>query len=83
MLDKTLAAFREAGAEIVDLKDILTTAKINSLTSGIDTNTFEYDLNKYLYEKGDAAEYKTVKAMDDVISYGTMHMYLVKLTADY
>lgn len=82
MLDQTLETLKAAGAEIVDISDILTTEMINSLTSGINSETFEYDLNKYLSLKGDAAEYKTVSEM---LSYGSsnMQMYLEKLAADY
>ena len=83
MLDNTLAIFEGAGAEIVDLSGILTTGMINSITSGIYTDTFEYDVNKYLYEKGDAATYKTVSEMLAYNPGGTMHMYLSNLTADY
>ena len=83
MLDNTLAIFEGAGAEIVDLSGILTTGMINSITSGIYTDTFEYDVNKYLYEKGDAAPYKTVSEMLAYNPGGTMHMYLSNLTADY
>ena len=83
MLDSTLDNLRAAGAEIVDLSSILTPGVIENLSSGIYTDTFEYDVNKYLNEKGDAAEYKTVKALTQNNYGGTMHMYLGNLTADY
>lgn len=83
MLEQTFEILKEAGAEIVDISGILTTGMINSLTSGMNTDTFEYDLNRYLNDKGDAAEYKTVNAMEQVYNDGTLHMYLDKLTADY
>ena len=83
LLDNTIAMLEEAGAEIVDLSGILTTGMIDSITAGIYTDTFEYDVNKYLNEKGDAATYKTVSEMLTYNPGGTMHMYLSNLTADY
>ncbi len=83
LLDNTIARLEEAGAEIVDLSGILTTGMIDSITAGIYTDTFEYDVNKYLDEKGDAATYKTVSEMLTYNPGGTMHMYLSNLTADY
>ena len=83
MLDKTLETLEAAGAEIVDLSDVLSTGVIDSITAGIYTDTFEYDVNKYLNEKGDAATYKTVSEMLAYNPDGTMHIYLSNLTADY
>ncbi len=83
MLDNTLAILEGAGAEIVDLSGTLTTGMIDSITAGIYTDTFEYDVNKYLDEKGDAATYKTVSEMLAYNPGGIMHMYLSNLTADY
>ena len=83
MLDDTIATLREAGAEIVDLSSVLSTGTIDSITAGIYTDSFEYDVNKYLNEKGDAATYKTVSEMLAYNPGGTMHMYLTNLTADY
>ena len=83
MLDRAIACLEEAGAEVVDISDILTTEEIESLTGDLGTETFEYDLNKYLHEKGDAAKYKTVRDLLYSNYDGTMHMYLANLTADY
>lgn len=83
MLDNTIATLEEAGAEVVDLSGTLTTGMITNITSGIYTDTFEYDVNKYLNDKGDAASYKTVGQMLSYNPGGTMHMYLGNLTSDY
>ena len=83
MLDNTIATLEEAGAEVVDLSGTLTTGMIENITSGIYTDTFEYDVNKYLNDKGDAASYKTVGQMLSYNPGGTMHMYLGNLTSDY
>lgn len=83
MLDRTLSVLTDAGAEIVDISDILTTGMIDTITAGIYTDTFEYDVNKYLFEKGEAATYSTVRDMAQYNPGGTMHMYLTKLTQDY
>lgn len=83
MIDEAIANLEEAGAEVVDISDILTTEMIENLTGDIGTETFEYDLNKYLYEKGDAAKYKTVRDLLYSNYDGMQHMYLANLTADY
>ena len=67
MLNRTLANLRKAGAEIVDLSEILPADVYFSYYSGATGDTMEYDLNKYLYEKGDAATYKTMK---DILKSG-------------
>ena len=83
MLETAIANLEGAGAEIVDISDILTTGMIEELTSDINTDTFEYDVNKYLNEKGEAAKYKTVRDMLYSNADGTINMYLGNLTADY
>ena len=83
MIDEAIANLEDAGAEVVDISDILTTEMIENLTGDIGTETFEYDLNKYLYEKGDAAKYKTVRDLLYSNYDGMQHMYLANLTADY
>ncbi len=83
MLDAAVANLEGAGAEVVDISDIMTTGMIEELTADIYTDTFEYDVNKYLYEKGEAAKYKTVRDMLYANTDGTLHMYLGNLTADY
>jgi Asp-tRNA(Asn)/Glu-tRNA(Gln) amidotransferase A subunit family amidase len=67
MTNRTLANLRKAGAEIVDLSDILPADVYYSYYIGATGDTMEYDLNKYLYEKGDAATYKTMK---DILKSG-------------
>lgn len=83
MLETAIANLEGAGAEVVDISDILTTGMIEELTSDINTDTFEYDVNKYLNEKGEAAKYKTVRDMLYSNADGTLNMYLGNLTADY
>ena len=83
MIDEAIANLEDAGAEVVDISDILTTEMIENLTGDIGTETFEYDLNKYLHEKGDAAKYKTVRDLLYSNYDGMQHMYLANLTADY
>ena len=67
MLNRTLANLRKAGAEIVDLSGILPADVYYGYYFGATGDTMEYDLNKYLYEKGDAATYKTMK---DILKSG-------------
>ncbi|MBQ4467779.1 MAG: hypothetical protein II918_06145 [Firmicutes bacterium] len=76
MLRKAIRNLEKAGAELVDLSDVLTTEKIERITAGIDAYTFEYDLNKYLKNKGETAKYKTLR---DLFAYGrdgSTYMYL-------
>ncbi len=80
MLDRTLEIFTASGAEVVDISDIFTNEMIWSMDSGMNTDTFEYDLNKYLNEKGSAARYKTLRELFYSDFTGTMHMYLDNVT---
>ena len=65
MLERTIAKLRKAGVEFVDLSEQLTKKKIGKLSEGVTTDTFVYDINKYLHDKGDAAPYKTIKELRD------------------
>ena len=76
MLRKAIRNLEKAGAELVDLSDVLTTEKIERITSGIDAYTFEYDLNKYLKNKGEAAKYKTLRDLFKYGRDGSTYMYL-------
>ena len=81
MLRKTLANLRKAGAEIVDMSEYLTTDMIKELSRDMAIDTFEYDVNKYLNDKGDAAKYKTLKEIYES-GAGVLHMNLDLLVDD-
>ncbi|MBQ7703700.1 MAG: hypothetical protein IJT40_04920 [Firmicutes bacterium] len=83
LLDSTLETLSGAGAEIVDISDIITVEKVWSYDSGMYTETFEYDVNRYLAEKGDAAKYKTVREMFYSNFDGSLHMYLKNVTGGF
>ena len=74
MLHKTFANLRKAGAEFVDLSEVLPRETIDEISNSITIDTFVYDLGRFLYEKGDAAPYKTVKELSGASFY--MHMNL-------
>ena len=76
MFRKTLATLRKAGAEIVNISDVLSAETLETISEGIDINTFEYDLNQFLREKGDAAPYKTVQELKDTQTGGLLYLYL-------
>ena len=63
MLNKARANLRKAGAVFVDLSDVITLDMIRPFWGMAADPTTEYDLNKYLYEKGDLAPYKTNKEL--------------------
>ena len=76
MLRKAIGNLEKAGAEIVDLSSILTTDTIGRITAGIDAYTFEYDINKYLKNKGKAAKYKTLRDLYNYGRSGVTYKYL-------
>ena len=76
MFKEVLANLTKAGAELVCLEEVFTSDIIDELAKGMETITFEYDLNKYLNDKGDAAKYKTLKDLQDANTGGIGHMYL-------
>ena len=76
MFNKTLANLRKAGAQIVNLSEALSAEMIQKISKGMETNTFEFDANKFLHEKGDAAPYQTVKAMTDTGTGGVQYINL-------
>ena len=63
MYQKTMANLVKAGAELVDIQEYLTTDMLQEFTEGVKVETFEYDMNKYFNEKGDAAPYHTLKEL--------------------
>ena len=83
MLNETIANLTKAGAELVSLKEILTNEMIEDFYENLEEITFEYDVNKYLSQKGSSAKYKTVKELKDTDSGGIMHMYLNWATIGY
>lgn len=72
MMKKAMANMIKAGAVFVDLSEYITPDMIQSYYFGASESTSEYDINKYLFEKGDAAPYKTMKA---IVSSGKDVMY--------
>ncbi|MCR5653128.1 MAG: hypothetical protein K6F88_04935 [Ruminococcus sp.] len=83
MLNRTLANFTKAGAELVDISKYLSDDKIDSISKGISTETFEYDINKYLSKKGESAKYKTLKELMESGRDNTTNMYLNWVASDY
>ncbi|MBQ1691131.1 MAG: amidase, partial [Firmicutes bacterium] len=83
MLENAIANLEAAGAEIVDVSDVLTQEMIWGFNNGLNTETFEYDVNKYLSEKGDSTRFKTVRDIYYSNFDGNMHMYLDNITAWY
>ena len=76
MVSRAIVNLRKAGAELIDISEELTSEKLDSLKEGIEINTFEYDLNKYLSEKGDAAPYKTLGELMNSGNYNVTQMNL-------
>ena len=79
MLNKTLANLRKAGAEFVDLTDYLTSDLVKEIMEEVSKDaldTFEYDVNRYLAEKGDAAPYKNLYELTEAGNYNTYDLYL-------
>lgn len=76
MLAKTIGNLKKAGAKPVDMSGFLSDEEINTLSKDIKTETFEYDVNKFLKEKGDSAPYKTVKEIQASGGDGVMYINL-------
>ncbi len=76
MVKRTRADLRKAGAEFVDMSSYINDDDVYSMYEVSDEYTAEYDLNKYLYEKGDEAPYKTLKALYKSGSVGIYHTNL-------
>ena len=60
MLQRAIANLTKAGAEIVDLSEFITQDMLDEYEETFKAETFQYDVNKFLYEKGSAAKYKTL-----------------------
>ena len=71
MLQRTLENLRNAGAEFVDLSEYLPYSKLEELnyyyedgrSFFISDDTMEYDINRFLHEKGDASPYGSIRDM--------------------
>ena len=83
MLNKTISNLRKAGAEFVDMSEMLSDEKLNSISKELTIDTFEYDINKYLKEKGKAAKYKTLKELMESGSENVTNMYLERVARYY
>ena len=71
MLDKTTSQFVKAGAVFVDISEELNDAIIKEMADSITTDTFLYDINKYLHERGDSTPYNTI---DELMNSGSLIM---------
>ena len=80
-LEKTIANLRKAGADFVDLSEKLPGKKIEKISESISTDTFIYDISKYLHDKGNASPFKTFKELLKS-GIGIMHMNLGMLLSD-
>ena len=76
MEKRTRANLRKAGADFVDLSSDLSDIQIFIMGFGASDDTTEYDFNKYLHEKGNAAPYKTLKALYKSGKVGIYHTNL-------
>ena len=66
MLDQTRKTLEDAGAELVDLSGIISDELlIDILIDASGEDTIEYDINRFLHDKGNSAPYKTLKDMYD------------------
>ncbi len=63
MLDKSRKTLEDAGAELVDLSGIIPEEILNGIYYGSGDSSTEYDINRFLHEKGSSALYKTLKDM--------------------
>ena len=63
MCDKTIANLSKAGATFVDLSEVLTDDMLKEFSDAVTIDTFAYDVSKYLYDKGDASPYQTIKEL--------------------
>lgn len=80
MVKKTRATLRKAGAEFVDISDLIPESYIASMSTGTWVSTFEYDMNTYLSKLGSSAPMKTVK---DILAtgYGIGHTNITAYNA--
>ena len=62
MVSKARANLAKAGAELVDLSEILTDEQIEEMSDGAYAGTFEYELNRYFYNHKNAPV-KTLKEL--------------------
>ncbi len=80
LLGEALDCLESAGAELVDVSDVFTQELIWRLANGMDTDTFEYDVNTYLSQKGGDAVHKTLREIYYSNYDGSMYMYLDNVT---
>ena len=74
IIRRTRADFKKAGATLVDMSDVLSDEVLADAFLEFFwfnfSNTIEYDMNRYLYEHGDNAPYKTLKELVSTGKYG-------------
>ena len=74
IIKRTRADLKKAGASLVDMSDVLSDEDLGKAYSGYFglnfADTIEYDMNRYLYEHGDNAPYKTLKELVSTGKYG-------------
>jgi len=74
IIKRTRADLKKAGAALVDMSDVLPDDVLDDTFVeyfGLNfADTIEYDMNRYLYEHGDNAPYKTLKELVSTGKYG-------------
>ena len=74
MIRRTRADLRKAGATLVDMSDVLSDEVLDDAFMEFFwysfSDTIEYDMNRYLYQHGDNAPYKTLKELVSTGKYG-------------
>ena len=74
IIKRTRADLKKAGATLVDMSDVLPDDVLDDTYVeyfGLSfADTMEYDMNRYLYEHGDNAPYKTLKELVSTGKYG-------------
>ena len=74
IIKRTRADLKKAGATLVDMSDVLPDDDLDDTYVeyfGLSfADTMEYDMNRYLYEHGDNAPYKTLKELVSTGKYG-------------
>lgn len=74
IIKRTRADLRKAGAKLVDMSDVLSDDVLNDAYTEFFwysfSDTMEYDMNRYLYEHGGNAPYKTLKELLSTGKFG-------------
>ena len=80
IIRRTRADLKKAGAELVDMSDVLSDDDLNAAFTEYFwynfADTIEYDMNRYLFMHGENAPYKTLKELVSTGKYGIDYMNL-------